>query len=310
MIDADRQRVWMGDLPVRDIQDSIASLEAHPHAGRMSREQKVSLTYAAAIARVLSEQSELYLWALAALEGDGASSAELREEALDQARIIAELWLSARREHVDITEHAPPGLEPLAALLALEAIKSCDVVLAGEDPDPALLLSDDQVDALLHNPLMDAWWERALPRTEEPPSRFGSGEPPPPEPTDRELARAMVVLLADCVESSALDYHALVNGDSAAVDEASLRSGALQRALEITRTTHANFVLDVDFSVLGEALDPLPAGIVLKAIADSCIVYAAPNGDFERYGLTPAEFDELLAAPALRAWLDAVEELT
>lgn len=304
------QRLWMGDVPVREIQETIASLDAHPTAGVLSREQKVALSYANAIARVLEEQSELYVDLYEYLESAGASYPLLREQALDQARIIAELWLSARAEHVDISEHAPEWLNPLGGLLALEAIKGCDVVLAAEDPEEVLLLFPEQIDLLVHNDFMDAWWARVLPRGEDPPPRFGSGtEIPIPSPTDVELARARVILLADCVESSAVDYHALVNGDTAAVDEAIVREGALQRAIEINRMMHGNFVLNIDFSVLDEALNPVAAGIVLKAIGDSCVVFAAPEGDFDRYGLTASEFQEMLDEPELRAWLDAVEEL-
>jgi hypothetical protein len=306
----DDQRLRMGDVPVREIQETIASLDAHRTSGRLSREQKVSLAYANAIARVLEEQSALYVDLYQYLESAGASYPLLREQALDQARIIAELWLSARAEHVDISAHLPEAMNPLGGLLALEAIKGCDIVLAADEPEEVLLLFPEQIDLLVHNPFMDAWWARVLPRDEDPPPHFGSGtEIPIPSPTTAELARAQVILLADCVESSALDYHALVNGDTTGADEDIVREGALQRAIEINRMTHGNVVLNIDFGVLDETLDPAPAGLVLKAIGDSCIVFAAPKGDFERYGLTARAFQEMLDEPALRTWLDAVEKL-
>jgi hypothetical protein len=310
MTDDGDQRIWVGDYPVRGIQESIASLEAHPQSHRATREQKVATAYSSAIARVLIEQSQLYLELLATLEGEGTSLPLLRSEALDQARIISELSLSAWHEDVDISEHAFPNQDPIGGLLALELIKSCDVVLTSDDPEEVLLLSADAIDALLHNPFMDTWWATTLPRGEEPPPCFGSGaELPAAPPAEPALATARVILLADCVEASALDYHALVNGDIAAVDESIVRAGALQRAQEITRMLHGNFVLNVDFGVVGEALDPVAAASVLKVIADSCVVFAAPKGDFERYGMTAAELEKALADPQLRAWLDAVEEL-
>jgi hypothetical protein len=316
MTDADSERIWMGDLPVREIQDSIASLETHPGANRATREQKVATAYAAATARVLLEQSELYLELLAYLESEGSSFPLLREVALDRARIIAELFLSARLEQVDLSAHAFPGQDPIGGLLALEAIKSCDVVLTGDDPDGALLLTADEIDHLLHNPLMDAWWERALPRDQEPPPRWGSGSQlDAGEPTDPAVAQATVILMADCVGESVADYRALLGGGGPDGDggdgdgDGDAREQALRRALEITRLLHGNFALNIDFDTLDEALNPVPGSVVLKAIADSCTVFAAPAGDFPRYGMTADELDEALSDPALRGWLDAVGKL-
>jgi len=73
--------------------------------------------------------------------------------------------------------------------------------------------------------------------------------------------------------------------------------------------TQANFKRNMDFYVLDDALNPVPAGVVLKAIADSCIVLASPEGDFDRYGMTAQELDEALSKPDLRAWQDAVATL-
>jgi hypothetical protein len=310
MTDADSERIWMGDLPVREIQDSIASLEAHPGANRATREQKVATAYAAAAARILLEQSELYLELLAYLEGEGSSFPLLRDVALDRARIIAELFLSARREHVDLSAHAFPGQDPIGGLLALEVIKSCDVVLAGDDPDPALLLTADEIDHLLHNPLMDAWWERALPRDQEPPPHWGSGRPPDAaEPADPAIAGATVILMAGCLDESVADYRALLSDGAADGDDSDSREKAVRRALEITRMLHGNFALNIDFGTLDQSLNPVSGSVVLKAIADSCTVFAAPEGDFPRYGMTAEELDEALADPDLRSWRNAVEKL-
>lgn len=44
-------------------------------------------------------------------------------------------------------------------------------------------------------------------------------------------------------------------------------------------------------------------------IADSCVVLAAPEGDFSRYGMTAAELDDALSSPGLQAWQNAVAAL-
>ena len=309
MSDPGIPRVRQGDLPVRDLQASIASLDDHPRAGRATREQKIATAYVAAIARVLGEQSELYVELLAHLN-EPASVPPLREEALDSARISAELFLSARREGVDLSAHAFPGQDPLGALLALDVIRSCTTLLAGERPDGGLLLSAAEVDALVHNPSMDAWWDNVLPAGEHPPPRRnGRAASDPPPATGRAVAEDTVILIADCLESSARDYHALLSDDARTVDEAVLREGALRRAIAITELLHGNLMLNVDFDVLDEPLQPTAACAVLHAIANSCIVFAAPDGDFEAYAMTAKELEQALDEPDLADWLQAVDEL-
>lgn len=191
MSDDSSHLTWYDDLPVREIQENIAKLDDDPRASRLSLEQRVTLVYESAIARVLLEQCERYDDLRSDIEFDGESFELLRTLALERARVIAELFLSARREDVGIADHSFQGEGLLGAILALGVLKSCFVALTGDDPDRRLLLSADELDALVLNPLMDAWWEYALPRDEIAPPQFGSGAPPPaPPPTDAADARA------------------------------------------------------------------------------------------------------------------------
>lgn len=191
MSDDSSHLTWYDDLPVREIQENIAKLDDDPRASRLSLEQRVTLVYESAIARVLLEQCERYDDLRSDIEFDGESFELLRTLALERARVIAELFLSARREDVGIADHSFQGEGLLGAILALGVLKSCFVALTGDDPDRRLLLSADELDALVLNPLMDAWWEHALPRDEIAPPQFGSGAPPPaPPPTDAADARA------------------------------------------------------------------------------------------------------------------------
>lgn len=260
------------------------------------------------IVRVLLEQCEHYDDLRFAYDDEGSSFPALREEALDYARIVAELFLSAWREDVDIHEAAVPGLEPLGALLALEVIKSCEVILADEEPDRQLLLSEDELDLLLHNPLMERWWEHALPRDEVAPPRFGSGAPVADvAPTERAEAERAVAAIAACLDESVADYRALLAEREPGADDA-LRDRARRRAVEITRLTLGNFRRNVDFGQLEPELHPVDAGVLLSRIADSCTVLAAPAGDFDRYAMTAAELDAALAGAELRAWRDALAQ--
>ncbi len=125
-------------------------------ASRLSHERRVTLVYESAIARVLLEQCERYDDLRSDIKFDGESFELLRTLALERARVIAELLLSARREDVGIAEHSFQGEGLLGAMLALVVLKSCFVALTGDDPDRRLLLSADELDALVLNPLMDA----------------------------------------------------------------------------------------------------------------------------------------------------------
>jgi len=80
-------------------------------------------------------------------------------------------------------------------------------------------------------------------------------------------------------------------------------------AREITALLQANFKRNIDFGLLDAALNPVDAGAVLMTIADSCVVLAAPEGDFSRYGMTAAELDDALSSPGLQAWQNAVAAL-
>ncbi|MBA3749176.1 MAG: hypothetical protein H0W96_17030 [Solirubrobacterales bacterium] len=307
MSDDSSHLTWYDDLPVREIPENIAKLDDDPRASRLSHEQRVTLVYESAIARVLLEQCERYDDLRSDIEFDGESFELLRTLALERARVIAELFLSARREDVAIAEHPFQGEGLLGAILALGVLKSCFVALTGDDPEHGLLLSTDELDALVLNPLMDAWWEHALPRDEIAPPHFGSGAPPPaPPPTDAANARAAVEAMAASVAASADDYVALLDaqpdGDRACED-------ALRLAREITALLQANFKRNIDFGLLDAALNPVDAGAVLMTIADSCVVLAAPEGDFSRYGMTAAELDDALSSPGLQAWQNAVAAL-
>jgi hypothetical protein len=293
----DDERVFMHDIPVRELERTIASLEDHPQAHRATREQKVTTAYAAAIARVLVEQSELYLELLMFLWGDGDSFALLREEALDRARVIAELFLSARAEDVDIVEHGFPGQDPSGPLLILELIKTCDVLLTEEEPDDDALMTPDELDVFMQLPEMRKWLALTLPRGEEAPAPYGSGEElPAPLPADGAAARAAAKAIAELLDASAERYHSLI----AATEPEP--GAALAIAQAIARLSREHWRHNVDFNLLEPELRPTAAGAVLKAIGDSAIILAAPEGDFTRYGLTAAQLDDALAAADLRDW--------
>jgi len=89
MSDDSSHLTWYDDLPVREIQENIAKLDDDPRANRLSLEQRVTLVYESAIARVLLEQCERYDDLRSDIEFDGESFELLRTLALERARVIA-----------------------------------------------------------------------------------------------------------------------------------------------------------------------------------------------------------------------------
>jgi hypothetical protein len=307
-----KPETWYHDVPVREIQNNIALVDADPAAKRLTHEQRVAVVYGSVIARVLLERAErydeLHYWFREAQQEPGAFD-PMRKHALEHARVIAELFLSARREEVDISE-ASLGPAPLGALLALHLIESCLVLLADEEPDPLLLLTSDELDLFLHNEHMEQWWKETLPSGEIAPPPFGTGEQPAATPaTDAADVERAIRAQAACLESSTADYRALLSAREQAPEDDGLRDRATRRAVEIAKLTVANFKRNIDFSMLGEALNPVSADVVLLAIAHSCVVLAAPTGDFDRYGMIAGELEDALAGPDIAAWRRAVAEL-
>jgi hypothetical protein len=107
MSDDSSHLTWYDDLPVREIQENIAKLDDDPRASRLSHEQRVTLVYESAIARVLLEQCERYDDLRSDIEFDGESFELLRTLALERARVIAELFLSAPRGRWDRRAFVP-----------------------------------------------------------------------------------------------------------------------------------------------------------------------------------------------------------
>lgn len=317
--DADTERVYFDDVPVRDLQENIAILQTDPDAQRVTREQRVAMTYASATTRVLLEQSEQYMMLLVCLREDGGSSAALRRMALDRARITSELFLSARREDVDIMEHAIAGMDPTIPLCVLDIIESCNVELTSNEPDEGLLMAPEELDCWLHSPTRETW-VKGVPRDEEPPRRFGAARGrraleramlagvSHPRPTDRATAEGIVCATAQCLEVSAAGYRSLLAAHSRSRRGARLHEEALQSARMINRLMHGTWRRTA-FDALQPELNPLAAAALLKTIMESCVVLAAQAGDFRRYGMASAELDEELAKPELQSWQRAVAAL-
>jgi hypothetical protein len=306
------------DSPVRDLSENIAELERDPRAQQLTREQLVASAYTAVYARVLREQSEEYDELLALVRPEGDTSEVLRGLAMGCARTIAELNLSARLEEVDILEHAIGGMDASAAIVFLDLIKSCLVLIAGDGLDRDLLLRRDELDALLNAPSMIEWWKLALP-SDGPPPLFGTSRLRRPwhpgkvvrcvslMPADLALAEGTVQAVAERLDDAVERYRAVLGAHVRGTDRWVPRK-AFALAHELTAMQFGTWGR-VDFGVLEPQLIPVAAQAVLHLVVDSCLVLADPDGDFERYGIPLDQIDRRLAEPELRAWRAAVAAL-